>query len=111
MLNSHVHYINLFATIKNLYLLSSLFVFSGLCKVVNGRADGGITALHLAALNGHPESVQLLLDLGACVSEVTVNDGATIDLIGVQSLSCLVDFLVHVSSYIYFLFHCLIVCE
>lgn len=85
MLNSHVHYINLFATIKNLYLLSSLFFFSDLCKVVNRRADGGITALHLAALNGHPESVRLLLDLGACVSEVTANDGATIDLIGVQT--------------------------
>lgn len=36
----------------------------------------------MAALNGHVESVQLLLDLGASVSEVTVEDGTTIDLIG-----------------------------
>lgn len=36
----------------------------------------------MAALNGHVESVQLLLDLGAYVSEVTVEDGTTIDLIG-----------------------------
>ena len=36
----------------------------------------------MAALNGHVESVQLLLDFGASVTEVTMEDGATIDLIG-----------------------------
>ena len=36
----------------------------------------------MAALNGHVESVQLLLDLGASVTEVTVEDGSAIDLIG-----------------------------
>jgi len=55
---------------------------SGLCEVINRTSDGGITALHMAALNAHVESVQLLLDLGASVSEVTVEDGTTIDLIG-----------------------------
>lgn len=55
---------------------------SALSRLINRAADGGITALHMAALNGHFESVQLLLDLGAIVSEVTVEDGTTIDLIG-----------------------------
>ncbi|KAE9601693.1 hypothetical protein Lal_00040615 [Lupinus albus] len=55
---------------------------SGLREVINGTADGGTTALHMAALNGHVETVLLLLELGASVSEVTVEDGTTIDLIG-----------------------------
>ena len=33
-------------------------------------------------LNGHTETVQLLLDLGGLVSVATVEDGTTIDMIG-----------------------------
>lgn len=36
----------------------------------------------MASLNGHVETVHLLLDLGASVSDITMEDGATIDLIG-----------------------------
>ncbi|KAL4571318.1 hypothetical protein LXL04_018076 [Taraxacum kok-saghyz] len=56
-----------------------------LCEIINKPADGGVTALHMAALNGHVDSLHLLLDLGASVNEVTVEDGTTIDLIGAGS--------------------------
>ncbi|KAF3339224.1 putative E3 ubiquitin-protein ligase XBOS32 isoform X2 [Carex littledalei] len=56
--------------------------YENLSKIINTKSDGGVTALHMAALNAHVECVQLLLDLGASVSEVTVDDGTTIDLIG-----------------------------
>lgn len=68
-------------------LSSRSFIFSsGFCEVINRAADGGVTALHMAALNGHVESVQLLLDLGASITEITVEDGTTIDLIGTTYL-------------------------
>ncbi|CAI0403597.1 unnamed protein product [Linum tenue] len=58
---------------------------SALSKFVNKAADGGITALHMAALHGYFDCVQLLLDLHANVSAVTFHYGTTMDLIGAGS--------------------------
>ncbi|GKD84583.1 E3 ubiquitin protein ligase XBAT32, partial [Tanacetum coccineum] len=44
-----------------------------LYETINRPADGGVTALHMAALNGH--ILQLLIDLRASVNEVTMEDG------------------------------------
>ncbi|XP_076951002.1 putative E3 ubiquitin-protein ligase XBOS32 [Bidens hawaiensis] len=58
---------------------------TSLFEVINKPADGGVTALHMAALNGHVDCLCLLLDLGASVNEVTIEDGTIIDLIGAGS--------------------------
>lgn len=55
---------------------------SALTKFVNKAADGGITALHMAAVNGYFDCVQLLLNFNADVSAVTFDYGTTMDLIG-----------------------------
>ncbi|KAL5080980.1 hypothetical protein RYX36_009401 [Vicia faba] len=58
---------------------------STLSKFVNKTADAGITALHMAALNGYFDCVQLLLDLNANVSAATYHYGTSMDLIGAGS--------------------------
>ncbi|KAL5142469.1 putative E3 ubiquitin-protein ligase XBOS33 [Glycine soja] len=55
---------------------------SALSKFINKTADAGITALHMAALNGYFDCVQLLLDLSANVSAATFHYGTSMDLIG-----------------------------
>ncbi|EPS70570.1 hypothetical protein M569_04191, partial [Genlisea aurea] len=64
---------------------SSFTKTSGLCKFINKAADGGVTALHIAALNGYFDCVQLLLDLNANVSAATFHYGTSMDLIGAGS--------------------------
>ncbi|KAG5393229.1 hypothetical protein IGI04_023192 [Brassica rapa subsp. trilocularis] len=44
-------------------------------EVINRASDRGITPLHVAALKGHMLTVQVLLDLGAFVAQVIVEDG------------------------------------
>ncbi|KAM0945408.1 putative transcription factor C2H2 family [Dioscorea sansibarensis] len=58
---------------------------SALLRFINKVADGGITALHMAALNGYFGCVQLLLDLHADVSGVTFHYGSAMNLIGAGS--------------------------
>ncbi|CAA6673637.1 unnamed protein product [Spirodela intermedia] len=55
---------------------------SALSRLINKAADGGITALHMAAVNGHFDCVQLLLDLHASISAVTFHYGTAVSLIG-----------------------------
>ncbi|URD81934.1 E3 ubiquitin-protein ligase [Musa troglodytarum] len=49
-----------------------------LLKFIDKPADGGVTALHMAALNGSFDCLQLLLDLGANVSAVTFHYGVQV---------------------------------
>lgn len=64
------------------------FQCSALSKFINKAADGGITALHMAALNGYYDCVHLLLDLHANVSVVTFHYGTSMDLIGNSLKMC-----------------------
>ncbi|KAL5173762.1 putative E3 ubiquitin-protein ligase XBOS33 [Glycine soja] len=70
---------NSFLRLSFLKLKGAMSVLS---KFVNKTADAGITALHMAALNGHFDCVQLLLDLNANVSAATFHYGTSMDLIG-----------------------------
>ncbi|KAJ4806386.1 E3 ubiquitin-protein ligase XBAT33 [Rhynchospora pubera] len=45
---------------------------SELCNFINKPAGGGVTALHMAAMNGHYECVHLLADLNANISAQTL---------------------------------------
>nr|CAD1835471.1 unnamed protein product [Ananas comosus var. bracteatus] len=65
--------------------LGRKFDQSARARFINKPADGGITALHMAALNGYFDCVQLLLDLGANFSAVTFHYGTSVNLIGAGS--------------------------
>nr|AAY26120.1 pollen ankyrin-like protein [Lilium longiflorum] len=53
-----------------------------LARFINKAAEGGLTALHMAALSGHFDCVQLLLDLHADVSAETYNYSSSMNFIG-----------------------------
>ncbi|ONK59200.1 uncharacterized protein A4U43_C08F4010 [Asparagus officinalis] len=50
---------------------------NALSKFINKMADGRVTSVHLAALNGHSDCLQLLLDLRANVSALTYHYGSS----------------------------------
>ncbi|XP_010940875.1 probable E3 ubiquitin-protein ligase XBOS33 isoform X2 [Elaeis guineensis] len=56
-----------------------------LSKFVNKAANGGVTALHMAALNGHFDCVHLLLDLHADVSSICLYYTSSTGSIGAGS--------------------------
>lgn len=56
-----------------------------LSRFVNKVADGGLTALHMAAVKGHFDCVQLLLDFKANVSAATFNFCSSFRIIGAGS--------------------------
>jgi E3 ubiquitin-protein ligase XBAT32/33 len=43
------------------------------CRYIDSRAENGVTALHLAAINGELPSVMLLLSVGASMMVRTVD--------------------------------------
>lgn len=85
-------------------LKGSISVLSVSCsarvRFMNKPADGGVTALHMAALNGHFECVQLLLELGASALAVTFPYGTSANLIGTYLILTLV-----ILCYILFVFY------
>ncbi|KAG0474329.1 hypothetical protein HPP92_014015 [Vanilla planifolia] len=68
--------------LQNVDMINCTFA---LAKFVNRPADGGITALHIAALNGYADCLQLLLDLHADVAAVTFQCSSSMNLIGAGS--------------------------
>lgn len=58
---------------------------SALSRFVNKTANGGLTALHMASLNGHFDCVQLLLDLHANVFVATPTYIGSMNMIGAGS--------------------------
>ncbi|XP_039135841.1 E3 ubiquitin-protein ligase XBAT33-like [Dioscorea cayenensis subsp. rotundata] len=59
---------------------------SALVRFINKVADGGTTTLHMAALNGYFDCMQLLLDLHADDLVVTFHYGSSLPFCGVGAL-------------------------